>query len=378
MGWYLRKSVRMGPVRWNLSKSGIGMSVGVRGLRVGTGPRGAYIAGGRSGLYFRQQLGSSRGGAHPPQRPTFPSPGMPGYTMPPSPTPISTPAASAPVEYLPETDVTQYTPATADALAHYIVAQRQHVAWFWWAVGVLILINLAILGVFWPLIIVVAPLSAYVGYYLYHLDRQRTHVMLHYDLDAHEHQNFGQLCSALAALGATARLQRVEARQVHGDWKHQAGTTTSLKLGPVSVLAPGYVRWLETNVPIWSIQWRQGGITLSFLPDRVLIQQRRAVAVLPYTEVHVIATLGRFVEGGAPPPDARILGYNWQYPNKDGGPDRRFKYNRQLPVTEASYIGLQSASGLNLAIQSSNRQHAEGFISGLRSYRPLVCAAPAV
>ena len=37
MGFYLRKSVRVGPVRFNLSKSGIGMSTGIKGFRVGTG-----------------------------------------------------------------------------------------------------------------------------------------------------------------------------------------------------------------------------------------------------------------------------------------------------------------------------------------------------
>lgn len=60
MGWFLRKSVRFGPVRINFSKRGIGVSAGVKGFRVGTGPRGPYVAGGRKGIYFRQQLGSQR------------------------------------------------------------------------------------------------------------------------------------------------------------------------------------------------------------------------------------------------------------------------------------------------------------------------------
>lgn len=60
MGWYLRKSVRVGPLRLNFSKRGLGMSTGVKGFRIGTGPRGPYVAGGRGGLYFRQSL--ARGG----------------------------------------------------------------------------------------------------------------------------------------------------------------------------------------------------------------------------------------------------------------------------------------------------------------------------
>ena len=59
MGWYIRKSVKIGPFRINLSKSGIGYSFGVKGARIGTGPRGPYVAGGRDGIYFRQSLGKT-------------------------------------------------------------------------------------------------------------------------------------------------------------------------------------------------------------------------------------------------------------------------------------------------------------------------------
>ena len=57
MGLSVRKSVRVGPFRFNLSKSGIGVSAGIKGLRVGTGPRGNYM--GRGGFYYRQTLPSN-------------------------------------------------------------------------------------------------------------------------------------------------------------------------------------------------------------------------------------------------------------------------------------------------------------------------------
>lgn len=57
MGFYLRKSFRAGPLRLNLSKSGLGVSAGVKGFRVGSGPRGGYVHAGRGGLYYRQSLG---------------------------------------------------------------------------------------------------------------------------------------------------------------------------------------------------------------------------------------------------------------------------------------------------------------------------------
>src|SRR2546423_12877110 len=64
MSFYLRKSIKVGPFRFNLSKSGIGVSAGVKGFRVGTGPRGNYVHMGRGGIYYRKTL-SPAGTAQP-------------------------------------------------------------------------------------------------------------------------------------------------------------------------------------------------------------------------------------------------------------------------------------------------------------------------
>jgi hypothetical protein len=61
MGFYLRKSFSKGPIRLNLSKSGLGVSGGIKGARVGMGSRGAYVHGGRHGLYYRKSISSTKG-----------------------------------------------------------------------------------------------------------------------------------------------------------------------------------------------------------------------------------------------------------------------------------------------------------------------------
>ncbi|MBU2867106.1 DUF4236 domain-containing protein [Pacificibacter marinus] len=66
---YIRDSISLGPFRINLSKSGLGISAGVKGFRVGTGPRGHYIHAGKNGVYYRKTLGgigrkSSAGSSH--------------------------------------------------------------------------------------------------------------------------------------------------------------------------------------------------------------------------------------------------------------------------------------------------------------------------
>jgi hypothetical protein len=54
MGWYVRKSFKLGPVRLNFSKRGLGASVGEPGARVGVDASGQpYVHSGRGGLYYR-------------------------------------------------------------------------------------------------------------------------------------------------------------------------------------------------------------------------------------------------------------------------------------------------------------------------------------
>jgi hypothetical protein len=57
MGLFFRKSIGAGPFRVNLSKSGVGVSAGIRGARVGVGTRGPYVSAAKDGIYYRKHLG---------------------------------------------------------------------------------------------------------------------------------------------------------------------------------------------------------------------------------------------------------------------------------------------------------------------------------
>src|SRR5260370_12251622 len=73
MGFYLRKGINFGPLRLNLSRSGLGASFGVKGARIGIGPKGSYVHMGRGGMYYRQSLAPARG-PHYVQSPSEPVP----------------------------------------------------------------------------------------------------------------------------------------------------------------------------------------------------------------------------------------------------------------------------------------------------------------
>lgn len=61
MGFYFRKSVNLGGLRFNLSKSGVGVSTGFKGFRIGSGPRGNYVQMGRNGIYYKKTWENYKG-----------------------------------------------------------------------------------------------------------------------------------------------------------------------------------------------------------------------------------------------------------------------------------------------------------------------------
>jgi hypothetical protein len=69
--------------------------------------------------------------------------------------------------------------------------------------------------------------------------------------------------------------------------------------------------------------------------------------------LRIIASPSRFIEEQGVPSDATVVGQTWKYVNKKGGPDKRFKGNRQLPIALYEEIHLTSPTGLNEVLQVS-------------------------
>ena len=78
------------------------------------------------------------------------------------------------------------------------------------------------------------------------------------------------------------------------------------------------------------------------------------MGALNYKDITSSSNTTRFIESEGVPSDSQIVGQTWKYVNKSGGPDRRFKDNRQLPICLYGELKLTSALGLNTVIMYSN------------------------
>jgi hypothetical protein len=98
---------------------------------------------------------------------------------------------------------------------------------------------------------------------------------------------------------------------------------------------------------------RAGRQHLYFMPDRILIFEGPQVGGVAYSGLSVDVGQTRFIEEAAVPHDAEVVDQTWRYVNKNGGPDRRFANNTQLPIARYETLHLRSGSGLNELFQVS-------------------------
>ncbi|HFH3788671.1 DUF4236 domain-containing protein [Pseudomonas aeruginosa] len=342
MGLSVRKSVRVGPFRFNLSKSGIGVSAGIKGLRIGTGPRGNYIHMGRGGFYYRQTLpsNSSAPAIAPPKPVRAPTPvvDIPSHTH-------------EPLKEIDSGEIGLMVDSSSQALVDELNTKRKRLRlWPFVAaltVGALVLSAKQLPP--WALLtlLIVGGLLMAVTYYWDLL--RKTTVML-YDIESEFAGVVEQLHTAFDGVRSCRATWHLQAQGKVLDRKYHAGashlvTRSSIALG---LQNPPFVK---TNVATPSIP--VGRQTLYFFPDKVLVFEANGVGAVSYENLRIDISTTNFIEDGAVPKDAEIVSRTWKFVNKKGGPDRRFKNNRELPVVRYEEVQFSSNTGLLERIQIS-------------------------
>lgn len=101
------------------------------------------------------------------------------------------------------------------------------------------------------------------------------------------------------------------------------------------------------------------------MPDRLLVFDASGVGAVSSHDLAVEVSETQFVEEEAVPQDAVVIGKTWRYVNKKGGPDRRFKDNREIPICAYEQLHLSSRTGLNEVLQVSRRGVGAPFRAAL-------------
>ncbi len=339
MGIYFRKSVRVGPFKFNLSKSGIGVSAGIKGFRVGTGPKGNYVHIGAGGLYYKKSFSSTNT-----DNEILPSNHRPAarefYDN-------QLNITHAPLEEIESATVFQMKDVDSIDLLNELNEKRKKIR-FWPIVLSLGLLLEMYFQFKWKIaalmIIAISSLCAY--FY----DQVRKSTVLFYDLENEAEGSYESLIHSIKEMGSCNKIWHIEAQGAVYDKKYHGGASKLVKRVPtkISIGTPSFVK---TNILVPKIE--VGKQELHFFPDRVLVFENNAVGAVSYKNLDINSYTSEFIETQGVPKDSKVVGNTWQFVNKSGGPDRRFNNNPSIPIAEYGYIHFSSKDGLNELISLS-------------------------
>lgn len=344
MGFRYRKSINLGGgFRINLSKSGVGYSWGTKGYRItktaGGKTRRTYSIPG-TGLSYVSETGQNRNRQRngsqnnaPSSRPTTPEP---TYQQ---------PFGEQSIE---SAEIKNFQSAEFGNITSAIERTLKMNKW-----GT-ILLWCALLALGNPAFI----LLPIVGGVLKVMARSKGAVNLEYDFDAEKEEEHDRRVGAWIILAEGAKEWQVLTETYNSNTKVHAGAGRSLNRVPCTIkkTSPYY---LKTNVDLIQIKLKKE--TLLILPDKVFIIRGTKVGAVNYDDLQIQVSSINFVESEPVPKDAQVIGQTWQFVNKNGTPDKRYKNNRQLPICLYGVVKLRFASGINVEMHVSNIQKSRDF-----------------
>jgi hypothetical protein len=368
MGWRFRRTMQITPgLRLNLSRSGPSVSFGPRGLHYTVGMKGTRTTVGisGSGLFWTSYKPYSSG-RRPLSSGSAPPPG-------PAASAEAPPAMDASATSFESAEIEQLVASSTSELAPQLnVARKQwpyHPFVLFAALAVLVV---AIASGLQPLAIGALVFGGVAWPAIFVLDRKRLTTTLDYNLRDDQNQAFGELVRAFEGLASCARVWRIPRKKDQRDWKRNAGAGVDVERQRIS-LRLGLPNLIKSNLEFPTFPL--GNETIYFAPDAVLIVARNSIATLTYEDCELFAGATRFIESEGAPSDTQVVGATWQYVNKNGGPDRRFSNNRQLPICIYGQIDLKSSGGLNERLECSRADAAKDFVACTAAMRRMNSAA---
>jgi len=320
MSFYIRKSVKFGPIRFNLSKSGIGISAGVTGARISTGPRGTYVHMGRQGIYYRQKLDGSIPITQPILRNSTyaKTNNFEGG--------IPTASASELIESSNRDLLDQINSRIKQPTYAFIVGLISTL--IAGAIGSLVFfipsdtfsLSDNVHAIFITLVLIVAIVVWVAGLLLAWVTNQQEKLArtttLEYSLDEETRGKFIEVQKGVDELSRSFRVWRVVSRKANWDWKRNAGASTIIKRMRITA---GWVHapFIQTRIKVCGLLL--GSMQLFFLPDQIYVFQNGKYGGVTYNELHINSFGTRFIESQGVPSDSKVVGNTWRYVRRDGG-----------------------------------------------------------
>jgi hypothetical protein len=226
---------------------------------------------------------------------------------------------------------------------------------------------------FWPFAILASliPKFGFIILFLlvpllyFFVDKPRKTTLIYYDITPEVEEVVQQFYRTFNDLAISRSAWHVASEHKVDAIKYNAGASWLVKRKRLKVQyrVPPLLR---TNILVPCLFL--GDQHLYFLPDQILFQRHSDISSISYSDLKIHQRNIKFVEEQQTASDSKKVGRTWKFVNIDGGPDRRFKYNRELPVLLYSELILKGTSELNVVLQFSKPDVGSNLEMAMRSY----------
>jgi len=207
--------------------------------------------------------------------------------------------------------------------------------------------------------------------YLSRFDKRRKSVEIYYNMDEEATQLYEKFLSSFKQFMSSKKIWEVHSSQKSLDQKYTSGASKVITRSDLSGISRHKLpnKYFITNVEVPYIGLKR--LSFYFFPERLVIKKGKKFAALSYKNLVIESSVSNMTETDPLPKDANVIEYTWQYPNKSGGPDKRFKNNPQIPICEYSKYHFYSDSGVSELIQTSKTGAMDAFVKDVQQIAQL-------
>lgn len=178
------------------------------------------------------------------------------------------------------------------------------------------------------------------------------------DFDEYGSSCVSLMSSAMQAFSSCNKTWQINTVTANSSLKTNAGSAESVTRKQVS-FSKKTPFFIKTNATCYYAKLMHSKVFL--LPDRMVIKGRKGWGMIKYDDLNLSVENQVFIESQEVPKDADVIGYTWQFVNKNGSPDKRYKNNRQLPKCRYGKVSVSAGQAMSAIFYLSNISKAKEF-----------------
>lgn len=171
----------------------------------------------------------------------------------------------------------------------------------------------------------------------YFRDQSLKTTVIFYNLDDEIKETYQKLFNAFQELKSCSRAWLInEQENTFENYEIKMKSDVSFIQRSIATINTKGFGQLSTNIFVPSIKTKQ--YSFYFLPDKIFIFDGSQFEAISYSDIVLVVENTNFIERYDVPSDAFVVDHTWQYANKSGKIDKRFKFNRKIPITHYSKL----------------------------------------